>query len=150
MTERRYKNFKHSFETCDKLNADNIDTGVVFSINALSDLDDDEFEKLLGLDMTHPPQAANVAPDGHAETLSQITKDEFESVNWATTENPQAAPRTAPVKSQGMCGSCWAFAATTAQEGMQAIKDNSAVRRLSEQEAVDCVKVKGTNGCGGG
>ena len=113
-------------------------------------MDDDEYDKLSGLVIDQPPSDANVAPDGEAENLSQITKDEFESVNWATTENPQAAPRTAPVKSQGMCGSCWAFAATTAQEGMQAIKDNSAVRRLSEQEAVDCVKVKGTNGCGGG
>ena len=87
-TEKRYKNFKHSFETCDKLNADNVDTGVVFSINVLSDLDDDEFEKLLGLEMTHPPQAVNVAPDGHVEILSHITKKQFKSVNWATTDNP--------------------------------------------------------------
>lgn len=54
----------------------------------------------------------------------------------------------AGVKSQGGCGSCWAFAATSAQEGVQAIKSNATAVRLSEQEGVDCVTK--SNGCGGG
>ena len=43
-----------------------------------------------------------------------------------------------PVKDQGNCGSCWAMAATTVQESMQAIKKDTAPVRLSEQEGVDC------------
>jgi len=53
-----------------------------------------------------------------------------------------------PVKSQGGCGSCWAFAATTAQEAAQAIKDDTSPVRLSEQEGVDCCTRSG--GCNGG
>lgn len=42
-----------------------------------------------------------------------------------------------PVKNQGDCGSCWAFAATTIMETMQAIKYGT-ILKLSEQEALDC------------
>ena len=42
------------------------------------------------------------------------------------------------VKDQGSCGSCWAFAATTALEGTIAIKKNRDPVRLSEQQIVDC------------
>jgi len=51
-------------------------------------------------------------------------------------------------KNQGSCGSCWAFAATSVQEAMQAIKYNTTPVQLSEQEAVDCVT--DSHGCGGG
>jgi C1A family cysteine protease len=52
------------------------------------------------------------------------------------------------VKNQGGCGSCWAFAATTVQETMQAIKDDTDPIRLSEQEGVDCDNR--SYGCSGG
>ena len=52
-----------------------------------------------------------------------------------------------PVKNQGSCGSCWAFAAVSVMEAMQAIEDRKKPVRLSEQEAVDCVtKCKGCDG----
>ena len=53
-----------------------------------------------------------------------------------------------PVKNQGGCGSCWAFAATSVQEAMEAIKNDTTPVRLSEQEGVDCVT--NSHGCGGG
>lgn len=67
-----------------------------------------------------------------------------------------------PVKNQGGCGSCWAFAVTTQLEGAIAIKNNAAPSRLSEQQLVDCTlrqntfnynlfgKDYGLWGCGGG
>jgi len=65
-----------------------------------------------------------------------------QNINWADKGKIWG------VKNQGSCGSCWAFAATSVQESMQAIKDNTTPVRLSEQEAVDCVTA--SHGCGGG
>jgi len=54
------------------------------------------------------------------------------SINWAEMN------KTTPVKFQGFCSSCYAFAATTVQETMQSIKYGTTPVRLSEQEGIDC------------
>lgn len=52
-----------------------------------------------------------------------------------------------PVKDQGSCGSCWAFASVAALEGAWANNGNALVE-LSEQQLVDCAKAN--QGCKGG
>jgi len=42
------------------------------------------------------------------------------------------------VKEQGDCGSCWAFAATSALEGAIGLGMGDTPPRLSEQQSVDC------------
>ena len=51
------------------------------------------------------------------------------------------------VKNQGRCGSCWAFSTTSSLESLMRI-NNFTVKRLSEQQLVDCSKEN--NGCNGG
>jgi len=52
-----------------------------------------------------------------------------------------------PVKNQAQCGSCWAFSATGAVEGADAIKTGS-LKSFSEQQLVSCSTQN--NGCNGG
>ncbi|CAJ1411490.1 unnamed protein product, partial [Effrenium voratum] len=57
-----------------------------------------------------------------------------------------------PVKNQGHCGSCWAFAATSTMESHAAIA-SKVMTELSSQQLVSCVEnpraCGGTGGCDG-
>ena len=73
-----------------------------------------------------------------------MTKSTALNINWVEKQ------KVTPVKDQGECGSCWAFTAVTVQESMEAIQNEKAPERLSEQEAVDCARTADSQGCNGG
>merc|ERR1712048_368147 len=59
-------------------------------------------------------------------------------------------PHTSTIllKNQGACGSCWAFSAVAALEGLYA-KENSDIKSFAEQQLLDC-DINWDNGCDGG
>jgi len=94
-----------------------------------------------GLDMpTHEPgEFTHTAP----KDLSTLAT----SVDWSTSTTGVVTP----VKNQGNCGSCWAFSATGALEGVYAQKyaQTSSWTGFSEQELVSC-NTRTDHGCNGG
>jgi hypothetical protein len=86
-------------------------------------------------------------PDADAQLASLLARLPSSaipaSVNWT------AAGAVTPVKDQGQCGSCWAFATVGAIEGAYAVA-NGTLLSLSEQQVVSCDRANGNDGCNGG
>lgn len=72
----------------------------------------------------------------------QMKSSHSDSCDWRTVPNI-----INPIKDQGNCGSCWAFASITTHESQTAIK-KGVLFDLSEQNLVDCVI--DSFGCNGG
>lgn len=88
----------------------------------------------------------------------RVTGDGLQSYPAVDVDH-HAAGHMTPVKDQGQCGSCWAFASNSTLEGTLAAKTGRQPIRLSEQQLVDCTlgsrkdkngKSYGMYGCGGG
>jgi len=109
--------------------------------NFTSDMSTDEYLSLLGLDQAAAQAKAVSVPahshhhNGHRSTGLRHGRHLEDA---ATNVDHFKDGFMQPVKDQGNCGSCWAFAANTAMEGAYAKKTNSAPMHFSEQQLVDC------------
>lgn len=75
--------------------------------------------------------------EDEAELSKAFKADEFSASSVPTSIDWRARGKVTPIKHQGVCGSCWAFAATAVMESRYAIA-TGALRELSEQQLVSC------------
>ncbi|NXP48440.1 CATL1 protein, partial [Heliornis fulica] len=107
------------------------------AMNHYGDLTDEEFNQLLN-GFTPAWQEKPVLLFQESATLKTPVEVDWRAKGYVT-----------PVKNQGHCGSCWAFSATGALEGLVFNRTGKLVV-LSEQNLIDCSRKLGNNGCHGG
>lgn len=136
---RRFFLTKLGIEQAQQQNPD-----AIFSTDSpFSLMTDDEFAKFLGKSFQRGAADEVLGDATHAieplvatnATIAAADKD------WTTSGC------VAPVKNQGQCGSCWAFAAVASLESAYCLKGNP-LTLFSEQQVLSCDSVSG--GCEGG
>jgi cysteine peptidase B len=110
-----------------------------FGVTQFSDYTDEEFRSRLAF-----------SPSSN-RTVEHIFTDEIVASTLAGTPSVDWRDKGAvvPVKDQGDCGGCWAFASAATIESAWAIAGNK-LTSLSEQELLACADWFPCTGCGGG
>jgi len=98
--------------------------------NQFSDWTKDEYLGMLGYVGDQDDESDYEEDDGESSGGLQIAE--------ATTVDH--SKYMTDVKNQGGCGSCWAFAATSAIEGTIGVHNKQVSERFSEQQSVDCTR----------
>ncbi|KAK7351625.1 hypothetical protein VNO77_11209 [Canavalia gladiata] len=133
--EKRFEIFKDNLKFIDEHNAENRTYTV--GLNRFADLSNEEYRaRYLGTKISKrmPKPSNRYAP--------RVGDNLPESIDW------RRKGVVVPVKDQGNCGSCWAFSAIAAVEGINKIVTGDLIS-LSEQELVDCDRTV-NSGCNGG
>jgi len=133
-TMQRFANFKASLARIATANAES--TSAKYGLNQFSDMTYDEIKRTY---LTHRIDVR----------FSAIPQGEFSIQDPPASKNWVTAGKVSPIKNQGQCGSCWAFASACAIESLSAIYRNK-LPSLSEQQLVDCSSDYGNQGCNGG
>ena len=117
-------------------------SGAVFSTdNQFALMTEDEFAAFVKGSFKHETPKRQLRSDNVQLTLTQA-QQEATDVDWTTNKC------MSPVRDQGQCGSCWAFAAVGAAEAAHCLMTGSLVD-FSEQQLVSCASSAGY-GCQGG
>jgi len=111
------------------------DESAVYGPTQFADLTTEEFSNLyLNFRVPYVPT--------DSQRVKPAPKDIPDEWDWRTYEGV-----VTPVRSQGQCGSCWAFSAVHNLEGQVFLKKTKSVK-LSPQQLVDCDTQ--SQGCNGG
>ncbi|KAL5257141.1 hypothetical protein ACHWQZ_G012169 [Mnemiopsis leidyi] len=126
--KERFQNFKKTYSLIEETNQNQKDFQA--DINDFADYSDTEWEvKLFGLNMTR-----RVVEEGmFAPVEAGVSSEEIpDTLDWVEKG------KVTGIKFQGVCGSCWAFAATSVLESHYAIYGGN-LKFMSEQQLLDCV-----------
>jgi cathepsin L len=134
---KRFNIFKDNLEFIQSHNAEN--HTYTLGVNEFTDLSHEEFVA------TYVGKLHNEKPDiPSVESVEEVTGPVPNDVDW------RSKGAVNPVRNQGQCGSCWAFAAVAALEGATKVGPKGTLPVLSEQHLVDCAGSAGNHGCSGG
>ncbi|KAK1292286.1 Vignain [Acorus calamus] len=84
-----------------------------------------------------------------ASRRCESTNFMYENVTAPSTMDWRKKGAVTPIKDQGQCGSCWAFSAVAATEGITQLTTKKLIS-LSEQELIDCDTASEDQCCNGG
>lgn len=133
-SEKRLANFAANFNEIEAINS-NPDFTWTAGLNKFSDLSKAEFKA------TYLGHKESNVPRNNQRSLKHV--EVSDSKDWV------ADGAVTPVKDQGACGSCWAFSATGAMEGLH-FNLHKELANYSEQFFLNCDKNFPDMGCNGG
>lgn len=139
----RFHIFSENFNHIIKHNSDRYQN-FTLGVNRFTDLTPSEFKQLYASGYKNDNDNDNGYGSFGCKSFSTVTQNPV-SVDWRNKGVVN------PVRDQGQCGSCWAFATTTNAESVWAISTGKLLD-LSEEFLVDCASGFGyfNMGCNGG
>jgi C1A family cysteine protease len=145
----RYKIFKQNLKHIEYKNA--LNDGITYGITEYTDLTEEEFWKGRTMksedleSMRHSLQSTFLESTAFNNDVENYTKFENGLSQTLTIDHKALF---GPIKNQGNCGSCWAFAVIGSVEALYAKTNPGKKVTYSEQQLMDCST--DNKGCSGG
>lgn len=145
--EARFSNFCRNLKTIEDHNANSHNSSYKMAVNQFTDWTGQElsaYSNFRTSSLLNEPDFMIMNLPNESKRLHDASDDDLPAhFDWS--ENHQIV---SPVRAQGNCGSCWAFATIGLIEGQQRPKMGETLTQLSEQNLIDCNETG--DGCDGG